>query len=260
MATAYRTEHVATVPRGYRVRTVKRAGHEVRIAFPPGRRMKGSGQVVEVLHPAHENSCRMPNPAELLVLAANPAELMVLGGNPNEESELSGEQLSRRGLEGASQMYEDFHGEPGKHVDTYQELQPRPMTLAQLGVLRMLEIKRPGGWKWAELNFIGKEIQVAANPTGTQIYFIGGDQKISRGQLTQIGSDNSKELIDLGECMLIDYRARKMHVNGVSTPYGHKFGDETGRRPRLMYDRRGPESRIYLVGGEYVAKIEGIRN
>jgi hypothetical protein len=72
--------------------------------------------------------------------------------------------------------------------------------------------------------------------------------------------DNTKEMADLGECMLIAYRANKAHVNGIASEYGHEFGDRTGRRPRLMYDRRGPQPRIFLVGGEYVAKIEGIDN
>jgi hypothetical protein len=195
---------------------------------------------------------RKKNPAELVLMGANPAELVVLGANP--------ETSGRHGLQGASEMCEDFHGEPCEHIDTYQEPEPRPQSLAQLGVLAQLEVKRPGGWKWGELDFDGRDVQVAANPTGTQIYFIGGDQKVSRGELTRLNVDNSKEMIDLGECMLIAYRARKMHVDGKSSAYGHKFGDRTGRRPRLMYDRRGPQPRIFLVGGEYIAKIEGIDN
>ena len=70
----------------------------------------------------------------------------------------------------------------------------------------------------------------------------------------------SAELIDLGECTIIAYRATKAQVNGIATDYEHKFGDVTGRRPRLMYDRRAAQPRIFLVGGEYVAKIEGITN
>jgi hypothetical protein len=195
---------------------------------------------------------RKKNPAELVLMSANPAELVVMGANP--------ETSSRHGLEGASEMCEDFRGGPCPHIDTYQEPEPRPQSLAQLGTLSQLEVKRSGGWKWGELDFIGREVQVAANPTGTQIYFIGGNQKISKGELTRLNVDNSKEMADLGECMLIAYRARKMHVNGIASEYGHKFGDRTGTRPRLMYDRRGPQPRIYLVGGEYIAKIEGIDN
>jgi hypothetical protein len=198
---------------------------------------------------------RKKNPAELVLMTANPAELVVMGGNPSTES-----QTQRRGLEGATEMCEYFRGGPCPHVDTYQEPQPRPQTLAQLGVLLDLYVKREAGWKWAVIDLKGREVKVAANPEGTQIYFIGGNQKISRGELSELGVDNSKELIDLGEAMQIGYRAKKAHVNGIDSGYDHKFGDRTGRRPRLMYDRRGPQPRIFLIGGEYIAKIEGIDN
>jgi hypothetical protein len=247
MAGRFRVEHYSSLRGGEKVRTVTREGHRVRIAFPPGRRTKGSGRVLEVLHPLQENPCRLPNPAELVVMMANP-------------SEISESRSERHGLQGASEMCEDFRGEPCRDVDTYVEPEPRPASLAQLGTLVELQIKRPGGWKWGELDFTGKDVNVAAIPQGTQIYFIGGDQKITRGQLTHLGVDNSKELIDLGEAMLIAYRATKMHVNGIASDYEHKFGERTDRRPRLMYDKRGPQPRIFLVGGEYVANIEGIDN
>ncbi len=60
-AAEYRVEHVAETPRGYQVRTFApgpRSDHLVRMAFPPGRRKRGSGQLVEILHPPGENPCR----------------------------------------------------------------------------------------------------------------------------------------------------------------------------------------------------------
>lgn len=74
MRRRYETQHVATVPPGYHVRTVRSGAHEVRIAFPPGSRKRGSGKVVEVLHPVGENSgcLARSNPMELLVMGANP--------------------------------------------------------------------------------------------------------------------------------------------------------------------------------------------
>ena len=65
-------QHVATTPSGWHVRTVKAGAHRVRVAFPPGRRGKGSGIPVEVLHPRHENPVCYKNPAELLLMGANP--------------------------------------------------------------------------------------------------------------------------------------------------------------------------------------------
>src|SRR5713101_826646 len=51
----FKHEEVSTVPRGYRVRTVKRGRHEIRVAYPPGRRRRGAGHVVSILHPVGEN-------------------------------------------------------------------------------------------------------------------------------------------------------------------------------------------------------------
>jgi len=57
----FRHEDVATVPRGWKVRTVtQRTGHQARIAFPPGPRRKGAGRLISILHPQGENpeTCR----------------------------------------------------------------------------------------------------------------------------------------------------------------------------------------------------------
>jgi hypothetical protein len=246
MDSRFTVQHYSTLRGGEKVRTVRRKGHLVRIAFPRGRRTTGSWRVIEVLHPRHENPCRLPNPAELVVMMANPHE---------------GSETPSRGLAGATEVCEEFRGAPCEHVDTFVEPEPRPANLGHLGALVELQVNRkPVGWKWAELDFTGKGIIVAGNVGGSQIYFVSGDQKVTRGQLSMIGVDNSKEMIDLGECMAIAYRAKKEHVNGIASDYEHKFGDVTGVRPRLMYDRRGPQGRLFLVGGEYRIEPEGITN
>jgi nucleotide-binding universal stress UspA family protein len=79
MAERFRHEDVEAVPKGWKVRTVKAGAHRVRVAFPPGRKQKGSGRLVSVLHPlSGHNPCA--NPCTLR--SANPAELMVMGANP----------------------------------------------------------------------------------------------------------------------------------------------------------------------------------
>ncbi len=74
MSSRFRHEDREAVPKGWKVRTVKAGKHRVRVAFPPGRRQKGSGRLVSVLHPVGENPCelRSSNPAELMVMGANP--------------------------------------------------------------------------------------------------------------------------------------------------------------------------------------------
>lgn len=54
-ATQFRHEHLAVPPRGSKVRTVTRDGHEIRLAFPKGTRQKGAGTLVSILHPVSEN-------------------------------------------------------------------------------------------------------------------------------------------------------------------------------------------------------------
>jgi hypothetical protein len=204
---------------------------------------------------------RKKNPGELVLMTANPAELVVMGANPRKRSrKASGRRNPDAKLEGASDMYEEFHGEAGKHVDEYHEPEPRPATLSELGDLIELQVKRPTGWKWAVFDFTGRGVKLASNAQGTQLYFVSGNQKVSKGELSHVGADNSKELVDLGEATLIAYRARKAHVDGIASNYEHKFGEETGVRPRLMYDCRGPQPRLFLSGGEYRIEAAGIIN
>lgn len=72
----FRVQHVARKPRGWRVRTKREGAHELRIAFPPGARRKGSGRLLEILHPKGER-----NP-QCGLAGKNPAELVIFG-NPS---------------------------------------------------------------------------------------------------------------------------------------------------------------------------------
>jgi hypothetical protein len=200
---------------------------------------------------------RAKNPAELVLMSANPAELVVMGGNPSTRRKRT---HNGSALAAATEVCEGFRGSSCDHVETFVEPEPRPATLGQLFTLVELQVKRPVGWKWGVLDFTGKEVQGGGEPYSHQIYFVGGDQKITRGQLTHLGVDNQKQIIDLGECMSIAYRQKKMQVNGIASDYEHPFGDRTGIRPRLIYDRRGPQPRLLLAGGDYTIMPEGIEN
>lgn len=72
----FRVQHVARKPRGWRVRTKREGAHELRIAFPPSARRKGSGRLLEILHPKGER-----NP-QCGLAGKNPAELVIFG-NPS---------------------------------------------------------------------------------------------------------------------------------------------------------------------------------
>lgn len=192
-------------------------------------------------------------------MGANPSELVLMGANPGGKRKRARQNPDSK-LERASEMYDEFHGETGKFVDEIHEPSPLPVSLAELGDLLELRVKRGNGWKWGSLDFTGRGVRLAANPEGTQLYFVDGDQRIGKGDMTALGADRTKTMIDLGEAMLIAYRARKMHVNGIAANYEHYFGEETGVRPRLGYDRRGREPRLFFSGGAYRVEARGIVN
>lgn len=90
MSERFRHEDIASVPAGWKVRTVTTSGgHRVRVAFPPGRRVKGAGRLVSILHPlSGSNPCGNPctlrssNPQELMVMSANPPRGRMETANP----------------------------------------------------------------------------------------------------------------------------------------------------------------------------------
>jgi hypothetical protein len=260
---SFRIQHVAVTPRGFQVKTKRSGAHLLRIAFPPGRRRKGSGQLVEILHPKRENPARC-NPAELLVLGnpkKNPAELLVLG-NPSQ-----GER--------AGELYEEFHqAKPGQfgedQVLELDEEQPMPKHTAVLGDLKALGLddreeygdghhlssdEMVDGWRHcSRISFAERDVKLAADPSGGQLYCVGGDQELSSSDLEQMGAVRRGDEFLIGPAVFIVYNARKMNQGGSYDGYVHTFGERGGRRPTIYYD---PEiERIILRGGSY--RVEGV--
>jgi hypothetical protein len=73
------------------VRSRSRGRHVVRVAFPPGPRRKGAGQVIQILHPKDEKnpSCILSNKAR-----TNPGELLIFG-NPAKNGHRGTETQSK---------------------------------------------------------------------------------------------------------------------------------------------------------------------
>jgi hypothetical protein len=90
-----------------------------------------------------------------------------------------------------------------------------------------------------------------------QLYIVGGNQNVD-GLLEDLGCDPTKELCDLGNVYLIEYFTQKRFDNYDPVHYWHHFGEVSGERPRLMFNRN--YKKLYLVGGEYVVRAEGIDN
>jgi hypothetical protein len=159
-------------------------------------------------------------------------------------------------MQEAMQLYEQFHGaDPSKILEVQESAAVRD-TYAGLGDLVELLVKAPSG-KTVQMSFDGDRVKVAANPKGTQIYFIGGNQNLN-GALEEFGADTSKDFVELGEAKAIVYFTRKEADGMQPIEYKHEFGEEGGSRPVLVYNKI--QRRMILVGGDYTVEAPGIIN
>ena len=131
---------------------------------------------------------------------------------------------------GSDKMYRTFHGKRGKTIDTglpIADFNSHPH-LAALGVavsvvigervriilddkgvkeVERLEADDKRAW-FEQIGFDRNPPQVASEPSGKQIFFVGGNQDIS-AELRNTPVDTSKELIDCGPCLLLEYKTQK---------------------------------------------------
>lgn len=194
-------------------------------------------------------------------------------------------QRRRRRNTAAEELYRKFHGKRGKTRDTglaIADFDSHP-ELAQLGTLvsliigeyvrlvmndsgvkevERLEADDPDAW-FQQISFGRNPPQVAAEPSGKQIYFVGGNQDISQVLTKFDGFDRSQELIELGPCLLIEYQTRKRFDKFQPVIYFHALGEESGgfagdngANPQLMYNR--VRHQLSLVGGNYRIDPSGI--
>jgi hypothetical protein len=168
---------------------------------------------------------------------------------------------SRNGeVEDAQRMFKKFHGRKSTTIEEVQVRQNDRRTMSGLGVLMFLRTDLTQEWngKGVGIQFSEDDkVIVASDPHGNQLYFLGGNQDVT-GILPKKHVDGYKDFIYLGECDCIIYTADKDFDNFEEKDYQHEFGEETGERPQLMFDRLNKQ--IYLVGGAYEVKREGIVN
>jgi hypothetical protein len=173
-------------------------------------------------------------------------------------------------VEDAQKMFQKFHGRKPTTIEEVQQRQQYRQTMSGLGVLMFLRTDLTQEWngKGVGLTFSEEDkVIVASDPAGDQIYFLGGNQDVS-GILPKKYVDARKDFIDMGDCDCIIYTADKVFDNFEEKDYQHEFGEEgmkldlekTWRRlrPRLMFDRLNQQ--LYLIGGAYEVKREGIVN
>lgn len=183
----------------------------------------------------------------------------------------------------AEELYQQFHGRAPDRVSQYFDVDYNSHPkLSQLGLLvslwvgercEMLTEESRGvvgaenldpenpGW-CVHLEFDQPFPHLAAEPDGRQLYFVGGNQDIDR-YLQKFHVDTTKDLIDLGPALVVEYRSEKRFDNFRTIDYFHGLGEKSGKflgdnglNPRLVYNRI--RRKLALYGGVYRVKPEGI--
>jgi hypothetical protein len=159
----------------------------------------------------------------------------------------------------AEAIREDFTGAPADGYTTYNVEGMPAGEYAQLGELLSLYVKPPLGGQVREIRFQKPRPILVTDTTARQLYFVGGDQEISEEGLKLFNEETAGTKIELGACRRIDYKQRKEHVPDPDIDeWRHNFGEETGVKPSLYYDRLS--RRLLLKGGAYEVRPEGITN
>lgn len=191
-----------------------------------------------------------------------------------------GKRSKKRNVSSAEELYRRFHGRgPDKSYDvmvpTIDPYREHP-EIAQLGKLVHLyvgegvkvETRKSTGdvarvvpveeeYWCSKITFDDQRPDVAAEPGGRQIYFVGGNQNLDN-KLKELGADPDKDILDLGFVYHLAYDTKKKFDAYQSTDYQHELGEETGVLPRLAYDR--VHKLMLLIGGEYIITPRGIEN
>ncbi|KKK86137.1 hypothetical protein LCGC14_2766250, partial [marine sediment metagenome] len=159
------------------------------------------------------------------------------------------------GSESASaSLYESFHGTPSTQITEVEEIDRTHDHLTQLGVLQSLKLDTESGIR-VEIDFSKDKIILASDHQGRQLYFTGGNQKLSLSDLNMSGSKWRKDLMEIGKVRELTYRTKKKFDNFKTIDYFHGLGEESGVMPTLLFDTLSDQ--LKLAGGQYLVKPEG---
>lgn len=158
----------------------------------------------------------------------------------------------------AAAMYATFHGRDSGETLRYVEDERYEDNLAVLG--EMVEIKLETLGKKAqalEISFDGCHVLLTANPAGTQLYLVGGDQSVDLKAVGLTGHQANKVDVALGIAVEITYRTQKAFDKFATIDYFHQTSEETkDQYPVITYDTVNKTMKI--VGGSYRVAAEGI--
>jgi hypothetical protein len=165
----------------------------------------------------------------------------------------------RRQNTSAGTLREEFTGTPWNYYTVQTEPHVPAGDYALLGKLLALHVKPAAGGQVQAISFRSNHPAVLSDESARQIYFVDGDQDVSESLAVFGARDRGAGVFELGEAKRIDYKQRKTHVpDPEADEWRHEFGEETGVRPVLFFDR--PKKRLLLEGGEYEIRREGITN
>lgn len=156
----------------------------------------------------------------------------------------------------AVRLFQTFHGKDPKEILEKQRSAAMRSDYTALGDLEYIVVKAPDG-KTEKIDFEGDGVKLSSAANGAQLYLIGGNQNLN-GCLAKFTADTTKDVYDLGEALEVQYLARKAVGNFEPVSWYHQFGEESGARPRLGYDRLRKE--VFFAGGEYRIEAPGIIN
>lgn len=167
-------------------------------------------------------------------------------------------RINGRQADEAAALSEAFHGRPARKITEVEEPADGRTTLTDLGrlvalTIRLLEGSRAGAS--ADLAFTD-DVRLCASPDGRGLYLVGGDQTLDLGRLG-LGSLR-RDYVLIGQAKTITYHTRKAFHNFEQSDYIHKFGEDGGTLPIVGYDTLN--GRLFLIGGSYKVKPEGIVN
>lgn len=192
--------------------------------------------------------------------AENPSELVVMGANPGHDIVLQpGKTYRIRSNPSAEAIRENFTGTPAEGYRVYDAPGMPAGEYAQLGELLSLYVKPLIGGQVREIRFTAPHPLLLTDTTARQLYFLNGDQDITEGLSLFNSVVQHAGRVELGELRRIDYKQRKEHVPDPDIDeWKHNFGEESGEKPRLWFDPQA--RRLYLEGGDYTVRPEGIVN
>jgi len=131
---------------------------------------------------------------------------------------------------------------------------------AQLGELLALYVKPALGGQVLTIRPPARNRPaIVSDESAQQIYFVGGDQDVSKSLGVFGARERGAGIWELGDARRIDYKQRKEHVPHPEVDeWRHEFGEESGVHPKVLFDANA--KRLLLEGGEYSIREEGIVN